>query len=109
MPFLANAWSTLQLPAKWSTQIYDGEIPGLALRVNPTGRKVYALYYRTAAGRKRNFTLGAHGSITPEQARKLAKQRLAEVTRGGDPSGDRRRAPQAPPPTRQLRTAAEGR
>jgi integrase len=82
-------------PREVEYQIFDGEIPGLALRVNPSGRKVYALYYRTAAGRKRNLTLGRHGSITPEQARRLAKERLAEVTRGGDPSGDSRRARQA--------------
>jgi len=57
-------------------EVYDGEIPGLALRVNPSGRK--------------------RGSITPEQARRLAKERLAEVTRCGEPAGDRRRARQAP-------------
>jgi integrase len=83
-------------PREVEYQIYDGEIPGLVLRVNPSGRKVYALYYRTTAGRKRNLTLGKHGSITPQQARQLAKERLAEVTRGGDPSGERRRARQAP-------------
>jgi hypothetical protein len=68
----------------------------MALRVNPSGREVYALYYRTATGLKRKLTLGLHGSITAKQARCLAKERLAEVTRGGDPSGERRRARQAP-------------
>jgi hypothetical protein len=83
-------------PRESEYQIFDGEIPGLALRINPSGRKVYALYYRTSAGRKRTLTLGVHGAITPDQARRLAKERLAEVTRGGNPSGERRRARQAP-------------
>jgi integrase len=96
MPVLGKRLVDSAAPREVEYQVYDGEIPGLVLRVNPSGRKVYALYYRTAAGRKRNLTLGKHGSITPMQARRLAKERLAEVTRGGDPSAERRRARQAP-------------
>jgi hypothetical protein len=57
---------------------------------------VYTLFYRTLSGRKRTLTLGVHGAITPEQARRLAKERLAEVTRGGDPAGERQRSRHAP-------------
>jgi integrase len=57
---------------------------------------VYALFYRNSAGRKRTLTLGRHGAITPEQARRLAKERLAEVTRGADPAGERQRVRHAP-------------
>ena len=77
-------------------QVFDGEIPGLALRIHPNGLKVYALFYRTVTGRKRTLTLGKHGAITPAQARRLAKNRLAEVTRGGDPAGERQRMRHAP-------------
>src|SRR5258708_6203877 len=45
------------------------------------------LFYRNSTGRKRTLTLGRHGAITPEQARRLVKERLAEVTRGADPAG----------------------
>ncbi len=36
------------------------------------------------------------GAITPDQARRLAKERPAEVTRGVDPAGERQRARHAP-------------
>jgi hypothetical protein len=54
-------------PRETEYQVYDGEILGLALRVNPNSRKVYTLFYRTLSGRKRTLTLGVHGAITPEQ------------------------------------------
>jgi hypothetical protein len=38
----------------------------------------------------------AHSGRAPEQARRLAKGRLAEVTRGGDPAGERHRSRHAP-------------
>ena len=83
-------------PRQTEYQLFDGEIPGLALRVHPNASKVYALFYRNSTGRKRTLTLGRHGAITPEQARRLAKDRLAEVTRGADPAGERQRVRHAP-------------
>jgi integrase len=76
-------------PGPVEYELYDGEIPGLALRVYPNSRKTYALYYRNSDGRKRRLTLGVHGSLAPDQARRLAKEKLAEVTRGGDPAAIR--------------------
>src|SRR5260370_810832 len=96
MPVLTKRLVDGANPREMEYQIYDGEIPGLALRVNPNGRKVYTLFYRTLVGRKRTLTLGVHGAITPDQARRLAKERLAEVTRGGDPAAERYRAKRAP-------------
>lgn len=89
MPVLSKRVVDGASPREGEYQIYDGEIPGLALRVNPNSRKVYTLFYRTLAGRKRTLTLGVHGALTPEQARRLAKARLAEVTRGADPAADK--------------------
>jgi len=96
MPVLTKRLVAAAAPRETEYQIFDGEIPGLALRVHPNSRKIYALFYRTATGRKRTLTLGKHGAITPEQARRLAKDRLAEVTRGGDPAGERQRVRHAP-------------
>ncbi len=96
MPVLTKRLVDAAAPRETEYQVYDGEIPGLALRVNPNSRKVYTLFYRTLSGRKRTLTLGVHGAITPEQARRLAKDRLAEVTRGGDPAGERQRSRYAP-------------
>jgi integrase len=67
----------------------DSEIKGFMCKVTPAGRKVYLLYYRTKDGRERRPAIGKHGDITCEQAREIAKQWLAEVMQGGDPSGNR--------------------
>ncbi|BEQ15402.1 integrase [Desulfoferula mesophila] len=73
---------------------WDDEIKGFGVRVKPSGHKGYLVQYR-AQGRTRRFTLGAHGKLTPEQARRLAQKKLGEVAEGGDPAEERRRGRQA--------------
>jgi hypothetical protein len=53
MPVLSKRLVDAAAPRAKEYQIFDGEIPGLALRIQPRGRKVYALFYRTGSGRKR--------------------------------------------------------
>jgi integrase len=96
MPTLTKRLIDAAVPQSTEFELYDGQLPGFALRVYPNSRKVYTLYYRTAEGRKRRLTLGVHGAITPDQARRLAKERLAEVTWGSDPAAERQRARHAP-------------
>jgi integrase len=51
----------------------------------------YIVYYRTAEGRQRIYTLGKHGSPwTPDSARKEAKRILGLVASGGDPAEDKK-------------------
>lgn len=72
--------------------VWDATLPGLGLRVYPTERKAWVLYYRTQAGRKRLHQLGRWPEITLAKARELARRRLVEVAEGGDPSADRTEA-----------------
>jgi integrase len=68
--------------------IWDEEIRGLGLRIEPKGTKTYLVRYRPGGGRSaalRQMTLGRHGVLTPEQARIAARLQLAEVARGADP------------------------
>lgn len=74
---------------------WDAELPGFGVRVWPSGRKVYVAQYR-AQGRTRRVSLGTHGAVTPEQARKEALKVLADVAKGADPAEVRDQGRQAP-------------
>lgn len=78
--------------------VWDEELTGLGVRVSPksgrfpNGRKLFILYYRTADGVERRPTLGALGQMTLEQARDEARNYLAKVRLGADPSAERQNA-----------------
>ncbi|HEX7776230.1 MAG TPA: integrase arm-type DNA-binding domain-containing protein, partial [Parvibaculum sp.] len=75
---------------------WDSELKGFGVRVKPTGIKTYFLQYRNKQGRSRRYTLGRHGVFAPEEARKLARLRLADIQYGEDPAADRKSAREAP-------------
>lgn len=70
--------------------LWDSALKGFGLRVEASGTKAFLVRYR-AAGRKRLVTIGRFGQLTPEQARGLAQEMLADVRRGHDPADERRR------------------
>ena len=76
-------------------ELWDEEVKGFALRVYPSGVKSYMIQYR-AKGRTRKFTLGKHGTLTPDDAKKLAKAHLVDVIKGGNPTEDKRIYSEAP-------------
>ena len=65
-------------------EVPDGD--GLFLTVRPTGSMAYNLRYRTTEGRPRNLTLGP-AALGLAEARKLAREAMGEIARGGDPCG----------------------
>ena len=75
--------------------IWDTELGGFGLRVRPSGRKVYLLQYR-AGGRTRRVGLGRHGDVTPDMARRHARELLGRIVRGDDPAEEVRNHRQAP-------------
>jgi integrase len=66
---------------------WDDELPGFGCRVYPSGLKVYVLKYRLGGrlGKQRRRKLGAHGVVTPEEARRQAKALLGVVAQRVDP------------------------
>lgn len=81
----------LQPVAGRDVLLWDDELPGFGVRVRPSGSKSYFLKYRIRSGRQRWLTLGQHGPLTPDMARKRALQQKAGVIDGADPSGDRQK------------------
>jgi integrase len=71
--------------------LWDADLKGFGLKVTAGGSKVYILQYRNGgrgAATKR-VTIGRHGALTPEQARKEAARLLGAVAQGSDPAAVR--------------------
>ena len=83
-------------PAEKDVWKWDDELPGFGVRVKPSGVKSYMIQYRNRDNATRRFTFGRHGVLTPDQARSEARQLLASVGRGDDPSAGRKTERLAP-------------
>lgn len=77
-------------PAKSRYIVWDTELRGFGLRIEPSGLKTFIARYRVGGGRaglQRQATVGRYGTVTPDEARKLARKTLAEAASGEDPVG----------------------
>lgn len=72
--------------------LFDAEIKGFHARRRASGVISYGYRYRTPDGGRPMITLGQHGSITAEEARKLAKKAAGLVADGKDPAAERDQA-----------------
>jgi integrase len=67
----------------------DGSLKGFGVRIKPSGAASYLVQYRNREARTRRLVLGRVGTLTPDEARKLAGDALSAVAKGSDPSADR--------------------
>ena len=67
------------------TVFWDRELSGFGVRVYPSGAKVYVVQTR-ALGKSKRVTLGRHGVISADQARRKAAMIIARIKAGEDPS-----------------------
>ena len=66
------------------TVFWDRELPGFGVRVYPSGSKVYVVQSRGPNGIRR-VSLGRHGDITADRARRQAASAIARIKKGEDP------------------------
>ena len=64
--------------------LWDRDLAGFGVRVYPSGKKVFVVQTR-AFGRSKRVSLGRHGDITTEIARKNATAVIARIKKGQPP------------------------
>ena len=63
---------------------WDRDVPGFGIRVYPSGRKIYTVQSRGPDGIRR-VSLGRHGDLTPDRARRQAMATIDRIKRGEEP------------------------
>jgi integrase len=104
MPKRVAALSARRLAATRATdksvELIDGFLPGLRVRILPTGTRTWSLNIRDGKGVRRRFTVGSGLSLS--EARRRGETLLRAVRSGIDPTEDRRAA------RRRSRAAQDG-
>ncbi len=91
MPRITKRSVDAATPDTKDAYLWDDELKGFGLKTTPAGKKVYLVQYRIGGrnGRTRRVTIGAHGTLTPEQARVEARRVLGQIASGADPAAER--------------------
>lgn len=76
-------------PREKQFTLWCSELKGFGVFVQPSGTRTYFVDYRNEQNKRHRMTLGRHGVITAEEARKLAIGVLGQTVRGEDPAEDR--------------------
>jgi integrase len=87
----ARALDTLPLPRRGRVEYFDDSRSGFAVRVFPSGRRVFTLLYRMKGGRahrKERIDIGTYPPLTLKQARDRAAALMAEIQLGKNPRGE---------------------
>src|SRR5580704_1382105 len=107
LAFTQRAVDTLKPHARGFVEYYDTKTPGLALRVQPTGKKTFYLNYRVPNERRSaRWTLGRFPSLTVDQARAKVERAQVLLRDGVDPNPKHGR-PTLPAPIVLFSTLAE--
>jgi integrase len=97
MPKLTKRFiDSVQPDPKRDLFFWDDDLKCFGLRVKPSGHRSYIVQYRNAHGTSRRQTVGQHGRLTPDEARKEARRILADVDRGLDPVAQKEALRNAP-------------
>ena len=69
--------------------LWDKSLPGFGLRLMTSGVKTYQVQYRDNGGRSYRTTLGRHSALGLDEARRLARQRMAAALLGKGPTAEK--------------------
>ena len=89
MPKLTKTIVEAASPKEKPFTLWCSDLPGFGVYVLPTGNRTYFVDYRNSVGTRRRLTIGRHGKITAEGARKLAIATMGEAVKGEDPAEER--------------------
>ncbi|MEW9808574.1 tyrosine-type recombinase/integrase [Mesorhizobium marinum] len=89
MPKLTKSVVDDSKPRDKQFTVWCSDLKGFGLFVNPKGTKTYFVDYRAGTTRRR-MTIGRHGPLTTEEARKLAIKTLGSTVQGEDPQLERK-------------------
>jgi integrase len=85
--------SGLTLPAgKQDAIFFDEELRGFRLRIRAGGKRTWITQYQLGGHQQRRVTIGRVELFSPEEARKIAREYLAEARLGQDPQRERETA-----------------
>ncbi|HOY71400.1 MAG TPA: site-specific integrase [Methylotenera sp.] len=73
-------------PSTGRAEYHDSKVPGLRLRVTQNGIKTFCVFKRVKGGNAQRLTLGRYPSLSIEQARKMAAEKLLEIASGVNPA-----------------------
>src|SRR6478672_13702337 len=80
------------VPARKKVDYFDVGQRGFLLEVRASGGKTFYQRYTDERGRERQYKIGPADVLTLDQARRKAKQVVAEALLGADPQQKRREA-----------------
>lgn len=90
MPKLTKTLIDSTLKARADVWLWDSEVPGFGVRIQPSDRRTYVARYRNKAGRQRKLTIARVCDMPPQQARDMARQVFTRVAGGDDPAMEKK-------------------
>lgn len=79
-------------PREKRYHVWDSELRGFGIRIEPSGIKTFLAKYRAEGGGRRaperRVTIGRYGALTPEEARRQARKILGGAAVGADPAAE---------------------
>lgn len=88
--FTQERIEALKPPIHGRIDYYDAKTPKLTCRVSASGNKSFVLIKKNTAGKAQRVTLGRFPDISVATAQRLARETLADLSRGINPTEKKR-------------------